>query len=73
MPALAAPLPPKKRRRAICVAQVAVLILAVVPSVPSEVASPLCLGALAMLVYSFAVDVAWLLAGRAGEKNEAVV
>jgi phosphatidylglycerophosphate synthase len=72
-PALAAPLPPRKRRQAICVAQVAALILAIVPGVPPEWASPLCLAGLAALVYSFAVDVAWLLAGRAGEKNEAVV
>jgi len=72
-PALAAPLLPKKRRQAICVAQVAALILAVVPSVPPEWASPLCLVAFAALVYSFAVDVAWLLASRAGEKKEAVV
>ncbi|HWE73823.1 MAG TPA: CDP-alcohol phosphatidyltransferase family protein [Stellaceae bacterium] len=77
-PALAAPLPPKKRRQAICVAQVAVLVLAVVPGVPPEMASPLCLGALAALVYSFAVDVVWLATSRAvdenkGEKKEAVV
>jgi phosphatidylglycerophosphate synthase len=72
-PALAAPLPPKKRRQAICVAQMAALILALVPSVPSEWASPLCLAAVAALAYSFAVDVAWLLGGRADEKKEAVV
>lgn len=71
-PALAAPLPPRKRRQAICVAQVAALILAVVPGVPPDVASPLCLLGLAALVYSFAVDVVWL-ACRAGEKKEAVV
>ena len=72
-PALAAPLPPRKRRQAICVVQVAVLILAVVPGVLPEWASPLCLAGLAGLVYSFAADVAWLLASRAGEKKEAVV
>jgi phosphatidylglycerophosphate synthase len=72
-PALAAPLPPRKRRQVICVAQVAALILAIVPGVPPEWASPLCLAGLVALAYSFAVDVAWLLASRAGEKNEAVV
>ena len=36
-------------------------------------ASPLCLAAFAALVYSFAVDVAWLVASRAGEKKEAMV
>src|SRR6185437_5023896 len=60
-PALAAPLPPKRRRQAICVVQVAVLTLAVVPGVPPDVASPLCVLGLVALAYSFAVDVAWLL------------
>lgn len=72
-PALAAPLPPRKRRQAVCVVQVAALIFAMVPGVPPEWASPLCLMGLAALIYSFAVDIAWLLAARAGEKNEAVV
>ena len=72
-PALAAPLPPRKRRQVICVVQVAALILAVVPGVPPEMASPLCLFGLAALAYSFAVDVAWLATSRAGEKKEAVV
>lgn len=72
-PALAVPLPPKKRRQVICVAQIAALILALVPSVSPEWASLFCLAAFAALVYSFAVDVAWLLASRAGEKKEAVV
>ena len=72
-PALAAPLPPRKRRQAICVVQVAALVLAAVPSVAPEWASPLCFVALAALAYSFAVDIAWLVASRGGEKNEAVV
>jgi phosphatidylglycerophosphate synthase len=73
VPALAAPLPPRKRRQAICVMQVAVLILAMVPGMPPDVAGVLCLGALAVLVYSFAVDIAWLVTNRADEKKEAVV
>ncbi len=72
-PALAAPLPPRRRRQAICVAQVAVLILAMVPGVSSGVAGLLCLAALAALGYSFALDVAWLVAGHAEKKSEAVV
>jgi phosphatidylglycerophosphate synthase len=72
-PALAATLPPKKRRQAICVVQVAVLILAVVPDLSPDMARWLCLGALAVLVYSFAVDVAWLCMTRGSEKKEAVV
>ena len=72
-PALAAPLPPKKRRQAICVVQMASLILAIVPGMPPELASPLCLAAFAALVYSFAADVAWLVASRGDENKEAVV
>lgn len=72
-PALAAPLPPRKRRQAVCVAQMAALVLAIVPRMPPAVASLLCLVALAALVYSFAVDVAWLVASRADDKKEAVV
>jgi phosphatidylglycerophosphate synthase len=72
-PALAAPLPPRKRRQAVCVVQMAALIVAIVPGTPPELASPLCLAALAALVYSFAVDIAWLGASRAEEEEEAVV
>jgi phosphatidylglycerophosphate synthase len=72
-PALTAPLPPKKRRQAICATQTAVLILAVAPPISPSLAAPLCLAALAMLSYSFAVDVVWLLTSRAEEKKEAMV
>lgn len=72
-PALAAPLPPNKRRQMICVAQVAVLILAVAPPISPSEAMPLCLVALAMLGCSFALDVARLLAGPRDEEKEAVV
>jgi phosphatidylglycerophosphate synthase len=72
-PALAAPLPPRRRRQAVCVVQMAALILGIMPGVPPQWASPLCLAALAALVYSFAVDIAWLVASRAEEKEEAVV
>lgn len=72
-PGLAAPLPPRRRRQVVCVALVAVLILALVPSVPPELAGPLCFAALAALSYSFATDTAWLVAHHAEKKNEAVV
>jgi len=71
-PALAAPLPPKKRRQAVCVAQIAVSILAVAPPIVPAVAAPLCLAALGLLGYSFAVDIVWLMASRA-EKKEAMI
>ncbi|HLI19582.1 MAG TPA: CDP-alcohol phosphatidyltransferase family protein [Stellaceae bacterium] len=77
-PILAAPLPPRRRRQIICVAQTAVLIFVVAPPISPSAAAPLCLAALAVLSYSFAVDVAWLAANgtedkAAGEKKEAVV
>lgn len=72
-PALAAPLPPRKRRQAICVAQAAVLIFAVAPPISPQVAPPLCLAAVAVLSYSFAVDIAWLMARRADARKEALV
>lgn len=72
-PVLAAPLPPRKRRQAICVVQTAALILAVAPPISPVWAASLCLAAVALLSYSFAVDVAWLAASRAAEKKEAVV
>jgi phosphatidylglycerophosphate synthase len=72
-PDLAAPLPPRKRRQTICVAQSAVLILAVAPPISPEVAAPLCLVALVLLSYSFTVDVAWLVAHRRDGEKEAVV
>jgi phosphatidylglycerophosphate synthase len=72
-PDLAAPLPPKKRRQAVCVAQIAVLILALAPPISPVVAAPLCLVALAVLSYSFAVDIAWLLASHPDQEKEAVV
>jgi phosphatidylglycerophosphate synthase len=72
-PALAAPLPRRLRRQAACVAQMAVLILAAAPAIAPTVAAPLCFAALAGLSYSFAVDVASLLASRGEEKKEAVI
>jgi len=69
-PALAAPLPASKRRQAICATQIVVLILAAVPPIPPPVAAALCFVALALLSYSFAADVAWLVVRRVGEGNE---
>jgi phosphatidylglycerophosphate synthase len=71
-PALAAPLPPKKRRQAVCVVQVAVLILAAVPVMLHAIAASLCLAGLALLGYSFAVDVVWLMQ-HDGQSEEVVI
>jgi phosphatidylglycerophosphate synthase len=59
-PALRAPLPASRRRQTVCVVQVVALITALAPVVPSLAASLLAAIALALLVWSFALDVAWL-------------
>jgi phosphatidylglycerophosphate synthase len=63
-PALAQPLPPSRRRAAICGVQVAVLGLLLAPPVIPPLSILLAACAFAALVGSFAVDIAWLLRGR---------
>jgi phosphatidylglycerophosphate synthase len=57
-------LPPRWRRQAVCVVQIAALILALVPGMPSQVAAGAAAGGLLLLTWSFAVDTAWLYAAR---------
>jgi phosphatidylglycerophosphate synthase len=59
-PHLTMPLLPLWRRKAICVVQFVVLIVALAPIVPPMAAQMLCLGGLALLCYSFAADLIWL-------------
>lgn len=54
-------LPPSFRRKAICVVQVAALLVALAPVVPASLAVGACALALTLLAYSFAVDVLWLV------------
>lgn len=61
-PALTADLPASLRRKAICAAQGAALIVCLTPAAPAELAARVAGGALALLVCSFAVDVVWLIA-----------
>jgi phosphatidylglycerophosphate synthase len=61
VPALARPLPPSRRRRAVCVLQVAVLAVILAPPIAPPLSAILAAAAFAALVWSFAVDVAWLL------------
>lgn len=63
---LARPLPPSLRRKAACVAQIVALVVALVPSVPHPASAALAGAGLALLAYSFAVDVVWLRR-RAGD------
>jgi phosphatidylglycerophosphate synthase len=55
-----APLPPSRRRQTVCVVQVAALIAVVLPQIQPPLSVRLAAAALALLVYSFAVDVWWL-------------
>ncbi len=70
-PFLSMPLPPRKRRQSLCVAQCVALIVALAPPVAPLWASAICLAGLILLGYSFAVDLAWL-AGRGRVRSEAV-
>ncbi|MGM0701377.1 MAG: CDP-alcohol phosphatidyltransferase family protein [Pseudomonadota bacterium] len=59
-PWLAAELPESRRRKAVCVWQVAALLLALLPPVSPVPAGYLAATALLGLTVSFAVDIAWL-------------
>lgn len=65
-PVLAAPLPPSSRRKAICVAGIAVLLTALAPLIAPGPAGLLCLAGVGLLCYSFCAD-ALLLVRRRGE------
>jgi phosphatidylglycerophosphate synthase len=59
-PWLRAPLPPSRRRQAICVVQIAALTLAMTPAIEPPLSTLLAAAALAALTYSFLVDTVWL-------------
>lgn len=63
-PWLARPLPPSRRRQAVCVVQIVALLVALAPITPAPLAVLAAGTGLAALVWSFAVDVAWLAARR---------
>jgi phosphatidylglycerophosphate synthase len=63
-PWLAAPLPPSRRRQTVCVVQIVTLLVALAPIVPRPVAVASAAAGLAVLAWSFAVDVAWLRGAR---------
>jgi len=60
-PALAAELPPSLRRKAVCVVQGVVLLVALGPIIPAWAATGACAVGLVALTWSFAVDVRWAL------------
>ena len=61
LPALNAPLFPSKRRQTVCVIQVVALVVCLLPAVGAGWATVIAAGALAALIYSFAIDTIWLL------------
>jgi phosphatidylglycerophosphate synthase len=63
-PILRGQLPPSLRRKAVCVAQGVVLLVALGPIVPAGMASVVTGAGLAALTYSFGADIVWL--ARAG-------
>lgn len=60
-PLLQAPLPESFRRKTVCVWQISTLMIALLPVVSVEFAFWTLALALALLVYSFAVDIVWLV------------
>ena len=71
-PALTAELPASLRRKTVCVLQGIALIVCLAPVVPPELAPRVAVGAATVLVYSFAVDIIWLIRhapARAGSRR----
>lgn len=64
VPALAAPLPASRRRRAVCALEIAVLALVLAPPLAPPASTWLAGAALVALAASFAADVAFLLRRR---------
>lgn len=60
LPWLNAPLPPSWRRKAVCVTQITTLIVCLGPVIAPWASNALAALALAMLSWSFAVDIHWL-------------
>lgn len=58
---LRAELPESRRRKVVCVVQGVVLLVALGPIIPASLAAWAAGAGLAMLTYSFAVDVRWLV------------
>jgi phosphatidylglycerophosphate synthase len=59
-PWLARPLPPSRRRQTVCVVQIVALLVALAPVTPAALAWAVALAGLAVLTWSFAIDVVWL-------------
>lgn len=60
LPRFARPLPPSRRRKAVCVLTLGALVLIVAPPVAPPASVALAAAALALLAWSFACDLRWL-------------
>ena len=69
-PRLRYPLPPSRRRKAVCVLQVSSLLLALLPLVGSPISDAVAGTGLLLLCYSFTVDICWLLCRRRPSSKE---
>jgi phosphatidylglycerophosphate synthase len=65
VPWMRADLPPRFSRKTVCVVQLGTLIALQAPILPAIAAAPLVAVALALLAWSFTVDLAWLWRHRA--------
>ncbi|WP_372339680.1 CDP-alcohol phosphatidyltransferase family protein, partial [Nocardiopsis sp. CC223A] len=64
-PWLSAPLPPDRARKVVAAVQGVALVAALAPVVPPPFGAPVVAAALALLVWSFGRDIAWLHRSRA--------
>jgi phosphatidylglycerophosphate synthase len=64
-PPLRRPLPPSIRRKSVCVVQIIALFVVIAPFVPRGASVAVAAASLALLAWSFAVDVRWLARQRA--------
>ena len=70
-PWLSAPLPPSRRRQAVCVAQITTLIVCLGPIVPRALATPLAAASLMALTLSFGLDLRYLAHSRKSRQTAA--
>ena len=68
-PMLRAELPPSVRRKAVCVAQGVLLLVCLGPIISPALATVAAAAALAVLAYSFAVDIIWLARRRSDSRG----
>jgi hypothetical protein len=64
LPWMRGSLPPSVRRQAVCVVQIVALIVALAPIVTPPLSTAISAVGLAILTWSFALDVAWLARRR---------